>query len=43
MPHSLIHHLPPPAAGKDGGEQLVLPLEEVSRLSAAPLSSLHQL
>lgn len=39
MPGSLIHHLPPLVAGKDGGEQLVLPMEEASRLSTPPLSS----
>lgn len=39
MPGSLIHHLPPLVAGKDGGEQLVLSMEEVSRLSTPPFSS----
>lgn len=39
MPGTLIHHLPPLVAGKDGREQLVLSMEEASRLSAPPFSS----
>lgn len=39
MPGSLIHHLSPLVAGKDGGEQLVLPTEETFRLSTPPFSS----
>lgn len=39
MPGSLIHHLPPLVAGQDGGEQLVLSIEETSKLSTSPFSS----
>lgn len=39
IPGTLIHHLPPLAAGKDGRELLVLAMEEASRLSAPPFSS----
>lgn len=39
MPGSLIHHLPPLVVGKDGGEQLVLPVEEASRFPTPPFSS----
>lgn len=39
MPGSFIHHLSALVAGKDSGEQLVLSIEEASRLSTPPFSS----
>lgn len=43
IPGSLIHHLSPLVAGKDSGEQLVLSIEEASRLSTPPKSAVAPL